>query len=172
MPLDKTYSVGLDASMTSFGVHAYPINHTDAYGLSVGTTPAHGSDTRRVIDTANEVTDILYSLPFKPQIVCIEDYGPINRTSGKIAQRAEMCGIIKHWILLNGIPLIMVSPPSLKKFATNNGKASKEDMLLAAQALGFHANNADEADAFHASRLGEYILMGHDHGTDFTRINP
>jgi Holliday junction resolvasome RuvABC endonuclease subunit len=173
MPLiGKTYSVGLDASMTSFGLYAYPINHSEEYNMSVGTDPKHGPDTRRVIDTADEIIDVMHSLPYAPKIVCIEDYGPINRTSGKVTQRAEMCGIIKQWVLLSGIPLITVTPNSLKKFATTKGNASKEDMLLAAHSLGFYANNADEADAFHAARLGEYILMGYDHGADFTRINP
>lgn len=168
----QTYSVGLDASLTSFGFYAYPINHDEEYNLSLCTTPKDGGDTTRVLALADEIIDVMVCLPYKPQIVCIEDYGPINRTSGKIAQRAEMCGIIKHWTLRYGIPLIMVTPNSLKKFATGKGNASKEQMLIAAAQRGFYANNADEADAYHAACLGEHILTGQDHATDFTRVNP
>lgn len=44
---------------------------------------------------------------------------------------------------------VFVNVMSLKKFATGNGKASKVEMIKAAESkYNFHAKNDDEADAF------------------------
>jgi hypothetical protein len=105
--------------------------------------------------------------------VCIEDYGPINRTSGKIAQRAEMVGIIKHYVLrVLQVPLITVPPTSLKQFATGNGSSKKEAMLNEANKLGYFPNTNDEADAFFCAKLAERVITGGQIGIDFTRTNP
>jgi hypothetical protein len=106
-------------------------------------------------------------------VVCIEDYGPINRMSGKIAQRAEMIGIIKHHVLrVLQVPLITVPPTSLKQFATGNGGSKKEAMLNQANALGYYPDTNDEADAFFCAKLGERVITGGRIGIDFTRTNP
>ena len=45
-----------------------------------------------------------------------------------------------------------VTPSEIKKFATGDGKASKELMIDAARELGYDAPTEHAADAFHAAR--------------------
>jgi len=167
-----SYVVGIDASLTSFGVYCLPTNNSDWYGWSLQSNSKDGDDTSRIMELATDTVSALLSLPLPISIAVFEDYGPINRTSGKITQRAEICGIVKFHLLTWGVPIVMVSPNSLKSFASGNGKASKDAMLTAANKLGYYPDTHDEADAFHAARLGQSILNGDITGASFHRSNP
>ncbi len=170
---DQTFAIGLDASITSFGVYCMPINHNDWYGFSLSTDTKDGSDATRVKLLANEIMDTLSGLPHKPSVFVFEDYGPIGRTSGKITARAELCGILKYHALRTlSIPIIMVTPTALKSFATGNHLAKKEQMLNRAHQFGFYANNHDEADAYFAAKLGFELNEGNKVGVAYTRVNP
>jgi len=63
---------------------------------------------------------------------------------------AELRGVINHGLHSTGIPRVDVHPGTLKVYATGRGRASKQDMLVAARGrLGnhLHAATDDEADA-------------------------
>lgn len=168
---DTTYIIGLDASITSFGVYCAPVAKGEWYAFTIGSTSKAGTDTARVIDIAEEVIAHIEGLNIVMAV--FEDYGPIGRTSGKITARAEICGIIKHHLLrVRKVPVIAVSPPSLKKYATGSGKASKDQVLDAAAQLGFITDCSDEADAFFAASIGRCILQGVRTGASFNRVNP
>lgn len=170
---DQTYSLGLDASLSSFGVYFMPMNHNDWYGFTVITDTKHGSDTRRIIDVADEVLQSIASVEQRVSIATFEDYGPINRTSGKVTQRAEICGILKHHLLrVARVPIVLVPPKSLKQFATGNGNASKDMMRDAAAKFGYFPETDDEADAFFLSQIGARLIAGQRADVSFTRINP
>lgn len=167
-----SYAIGLDASLTSFGVYMLPIKGTgNTYSFTVGTDNKT-SDTWRTLDLATEVIEAIDALPLQ-SIATFEDYGPVGRTSGKITARAEMCGIIKyHLLCVRKVPIILVAPKPLKQYACGNGNAKKEQMLNAANALGVFPATNDEADAFHAARFGRDILAGNAPKFTFQRINP
>ena len=155
---NKTYCVGVDGSLTSTGVYCLPIGHDEWYGWATITNAKSGSDTRRVMDMAADITDCMDNLPYAPACVVFEDYGPINRTSGKVAQRAELCGIIKHHVLrVLRIPVITIPPTSLKQFSTGKGNSDKNAVRTAAAKLNYFPETHDEADAFFAARLGACI---------------
>jgi Holliday junction resolvasome RuvABC endonuclease subunit len=115
----------------------------------------------------------IMNLPHPVSIITFEDYGPVNRTSGKITARAELCGILKQFALRQlGVPIVMIPPNSLKQYATGKGNASKEQMLDAAAKLGYYPDTNDEADAYFAASLGERIIAGNRVGVSFHRVNP
>lgn len=58
----------------------------------------------------------------KYDMVCMEDH------IGSYYDWMDGYGIIKHYLRLNKVPYIMISPTSLKKFA-GTGRATKEDMI-------------------------------------------
>jgi hypothetical protein len=168
----QRYAIGLDPSLTSFGCYFLNLDHGEDYWVSIQSKPDHGSDTRRVIDIANSVLQEIGNLDGQIAVTVMEDYGPINRTSGKITQRAEICGIIKNSLMYGDgprPPLITVPPTSLKEFATTKGNASKGDMLTAANNLGFFPDTNDEADAFFLARIGMRILAGGRLGIVYTK---
>ncbi|WP_244191224.1 polynucleotidyl transferase [Ralstonia insidiosa] len=55
--------------------------------------------------------------------------------------------ILESWAAANNIPLYGVGVGTIKKHATANGRATKEDMVAAAQALGVHVIDDNHADA-------------------------
>jgi len=165
--------VGIDASLTSCGIFALPTVRDEWFGWSVATTTKDGTDTTRIVDMAQSIVEDIENLPGAVLSLTFEDYGPINKFAGKVAQRAELCGIIKYHALWKWkIPVIMVSPPSLKSFATGNGKASKDDMLKASAKFGIYPDTHDEADAHHCARLGLKLHRGEKTGASFHRVNP
>lgn len=158
-------------SLTSFGAYCAPLTDGDWYGWVLQSNARDGSDTRRVIDIAEAFIEDLQKV--KVGIITFEDYGPINRTSGKIAQRAEICGILKYFALTTlRVPVVTVPPTALKSFATGNGRASKEMMLDAAAKHGYYPDTNDEADAFFAARLGSFVANAQKTGVSFTLTNP
>lgn len=58
------------------------------------------------------------------------------------------------------IHTLAVNPLSLKKFATGNGHATKEQMIEAARTIGVDVKSDNIADAIHLARLGERYLRG------------
>jgi Holliday junction resolvasome RuvABC endonuclease subunit len=57
-------------------------------------------------------------------------------------------GVIEAAASLAGLPVIDVAVATIKKFATRDGRASKDMMVRAAQRLGYQGSNEHEADAF------------------------
>lgn len=169
-----SYSVGLDPSLTGFGVYCLPLNgEHDWYGWRLQSTARDGSDTRRVLEITSDIIGCLADLDFPIQSFSFEDYGPIGKTSGKITARAEMCGILKHYALTAlRVPVITVPPNALKQFSTGKGNASKEDMLTEANKHGYYPDTHDEADAYFVARLGRAAITGGNIGVSYERINP
>lgn len=63
---------------------------------------------------------------------------------------AELRGVVHYGLHVRKVPRVDVHPSTLKVYATGNGRASKQDMVLAARGrLGkhLHVTNDDEADA-------------------------
>lgn len=169
------YSIGLDPSLTSFGVALNPIGPVDdeIYHFALQSTAKDGSDQTRI----NTMVDLLYEalgdLDGDIQIAVFEDYGPINKTSGKITARAEICGVLKRYFLTERrIPIVAVAPKSLKSFATGNGNADKKQIINACARFGVYPDTSDEADAYFLSRLGKSILTGTRIGIPYQRYNP
>jgi Holliday junction resolvasome RuvABC endonuclease subunit len=59
-------------------------------------------------------------------VVYIEGYA--FGASGLVFNMAENGGILKHKIWMSGIPMDVVPPTTIKKFATGKGNANKEKM--------------------------------------------
>jgi Holliday junction resolvasome RuvABC endonuclease subunit len=69
-----------------------------------------------------------------------------------------IAGIIEACATHAGLPVVDVAVPTIKKFATGHGKASKMDMIAAAQRMGYKGNNEHEADAVCLLRYAEANL--------------
>jgi len=171
-----SYSIGLDPSLTSFGVHFRPIDgEGEWYGFAVTSEKGKAAaDTHRIFSLYEEVVEAIENLGIeKVSIAVFEDYGPINRMAGKITQRAELCGLLKRYLLtVVKTPVITVTPTALKKFATGTAKAKKDAVMSAAAALGYIFETRDEADAYFAAMLGAHLINGDRIGVEFIRVNP
>lgn len=107
------------------------------------------------------------------EMAAIEDYGQVSKFAGKLTARAELCGILKQYLLRErNVPLITIPPKSLKLYATGNGNAGKKDMLLRASFFGFETSVDDEADAFFCARLALDVFLGKKTGANYVMHKP
>lgn len=124
--------LGLDLSLTSTGATLLRGKLPVAVARFT-TTPADGADVERGEKIACELQDWL-ELNGVPDRIGIEDYAHSKATN--VSRLGELGGCVKRmlWLELGRDPRAVIKMPSstVKKFATGNGRASKEDMVVAA----------------------------------------
>lgn len=90
----------------------------------------------------------------QPDLVVYEGYS-MGKFMGKIFDRAELGGMIKHMLYRRGIPVLLVPPANLKLFATGKGNCDKTLVgVEMARLYGKLFATDDEADAFALLQMG------------------
>lgn len=90
---------------------------------------------------------------FQPILVVIEGHSFGSQGRGKTIL-AELHGVVKNQLLRMEMIYVLVAPPTLKKFATGDGRADKVTMIGAAKQFDRELGTDDEADALHLARFG------------------
>lgn len=121
--------IGLDLSLTSTGVAVAHRGHIVT--ARVVSKPAGGTsaDTAERLQTI--VTGIFNHIPTTEHTrVAIEgpSFGSVN---GKAHERGGLFWLVRTKLARRGIDTIVIPPTSVKKYATENGTASKKDVLAA-----------------------------------------
>jgi Holliday junction resolvasome RuvABC endonuclease subunit len=163
---DRSWCVGLDLSLTDAGLAILPYRPTGrdqpVFLQSIKTGTKDGSHIERMDWIATLIIDTLRSFhgrDHKIQLITIEGYA--YSKSGQTL--AELGGIVKHelWRFFGVSECWMtVVPGEVKRFATGNWNASKQDMIAAAsrdfKSYGDAdlAKNHNVADAIHIARTG------------------
>lgn len=130
-------ALAFDASLTDFGWCASP--------TLTGRIRVKSRDTERLADIRHALEGLIYQ--HAPRVVAIEGYA--YGASQKAHQIGELGGMVRLLLHDHGIPLVVVQPTSIKKYATGKGNAQKDDMVATAiRAFGFAGNNNNEADAY------------------------
>lgn len=154
-------AIGIDASLTSFGLSA--VSPEDHYTMRF-QPKLRG--VMRVDEIYEFVYDTVASLNALLDVrhIVMEDYAP--GVQGRRHAIGEGGGATKLALLhcfsedRLGFPTL-VSPTALKKFVTGKGTAKKNEMLLAVyRKWGIEFSNDDMCDAFALGRLGLAILSG------------
>lgn len=138
--------VALDLSLTSTGWA-----HNDGSAFAVGTfTPGKLRGVERLAHLRGRALSLLNS---GYGMLIIED-GLVRSSSAKVL--GELHGVIKMALHDGGHPPpVLVSPASVKVYATGKGNAGKPDMLSSAiQRLGYTGANPDEVDALWLLAMG------------------
>lgn len=156
--------VGVDASLTATGV-AYCIQGKfDCHVIR--SFPADGSVRDRIKAILASFEDtLLYR-----DIVVFEDFGMVSkfsRSSRNSTDRLELLGAMKFIASRKtGLPYLIVTPTSLKKFFTGNGGASKAEMKRAASSIvGKTIRDDNIADAIGLVVFGRAMLGIGSHRT-------
>lgn len=72
----------------------------------------------------------------------------------------ELLGIVKFFCIVNTVKFVEIPPMTLKKFATNSGKAQKSDMVLKAfKEFKVEGATEDEIDAFFCALVGDCLIF-------------
>jgi Holliday junction resolvasome RuvABC endonuclease subunit len=129
--------MGLDLSITCTGV-SLP-------GGGILTVKPKRKGDARLKEIANSLEDLAGSC--QAELVVIEGLG--GRYLGEASRVIPMLhGAVRLTLMEVKVPYMLLSPSSLKKFATGNGSADKTGMALAAlKRLGREYVTSDECDA-------------------------
>ena len=124
---------------------------------------------RRLSELSHRFETLLRTHPPRPELAVIEGPalgGPGVR--GKLTLAALRAVLLLRLFELE-IPVLEIEPSKLKRYATGNGAARKEQMIAAAEDLGGTPRNDDEADAYLLRHLGRAFLGLEDVTTDHGR---
>ena len=146
-PPDPIY-VGLDLSLTSTGVAIIHRGVATVRRITSKPTPkATTADTAARLDAL--VADIIRSIPVSDQtLVAIE--GPSFGSTGSAAHvLGGLWWIVRHALRVEGLDVVVVAPGTVKKYATGNGNAPKDQVLAAVvrRYPDVDVTGNDEADA-------------------------
>lgn len=156
--------VGIDLSMTRPGIaRIYGTGPGGEY-VSTSTTVFRSSGTRAdtLADRGRRITKLKEQvLTWRNDwttLVVIESPSLGSHTAGTW-DRAGLWWQIVGNLLRQDIPVAEISPLSLKKYATGNGRAEKGEMEDAAERLlGYRLPTNDEADGFFLAQAGAHAL--------------
>lgn len=147
--------LGLDMSLTRSGIALGSAGVIERC-THAATAPPGGAATAfqgvreaRIDFIVREVMCVFDSAP--PDLVVIEDYAHGRATSSSTL--GELGGVLRHELWLRDAPYVLVVSSTVKKHATGDGRASKDDMVAAALPW-WSVDNDDEADALHMVRWG------------------
>lgn len=156
--------VGLDLSTKRIGFAA-----ADGELLSISGHAGASDPYRRLHELQRDLVRAFQLRPPRPDLVVVEDYALAAPGRIALVRLGEIGGIVRTWLFEQDLPVVFVTPSSVKRFATGNGNAKKEQMIARAIELGARGNvNDDEADAFHLRRMGraahglEAPLLAHE----------
>ena len=154
-------TIGIDQSYTSTGIIA--IEDNKILKAKIITSPSGDLIFRRAWDISEEIKSFVKE--FENPIVSIEGLAfAMTGNATRDLAGLQFCIVSKLMFQCNINPII-VAPPTLKKFATGNGKASKDDMInmLPKVAFDYFKNNmklnkskglTDITDAFYLAMYG------------------
>lgn len=127
--------VGLDLSITATGV-----------AWADGTTyvvKSRSAGDRRLLDIVGEVATAIEGRDI--DLVVIEDL-PTHAKAAGITGMVH--GAVRTWLIDEGIPYALITPATLKKYATGSGNAGKPQMAVAAfKRLGRELSDDNQVDA-------------------------
>lgn len=132
-----TNVIGIDPSITATGI-------ADAVGrLSVAGGPAHMGDKR--------LSAISYAVAAVAgnggADLAVIEFLPAHMSGAGITGMVQ--GVVRNVLLELDVPYVLVTPSTLKKYATGRGDADKADMRMALyQRAGIDQRNDDMVDAW------------------------
>jgi Holliday junction resolvasome RuvABC endonuclease subunit len=139
------YYGGVDLSYTGTAIVIIDDNFAVVYQLLFGTPTELVPDEHRQHVISRKVVDAMWA--FNPVLLCIEGYsfgGP------RLAKLVGLGSVVGYNLWRSGYESIeVVQPSSLKLLAAGHGRASKEDMIAAAQRHWPECNDDNLADAYH-----------------------
>ncbi|MCV7230694.1 hypothetical protein [Mycolicibacterium komossense] len=137
----RRYVVGIDPSLKRAGITVLRLDDTGVArpkvlrdtGYSLPESAGYDDHSDRIAVNSRTVYQILDKLPVKPELVLIENMLPPKDGNFSHNERAALWYGIWSGIKARGLPRAVIQPPTLKLWATGNGRAEKEDILAAVQ---------------------------------------
>lgn len=144
------YYIGIDQSLNNVGVC---ILNTKADVIDLMTVKPKLLDDKDEIDRLIFIRNSIYELIklYKTIQFTIEGYA--YDKDYQAHQLGEIGGVLRVLFREQQQPFLVVSPVSLKKFATGNYKASKQEMMDKAKEEGLDIKDDHQADAYFLAKV-------------------
>jgi Holliday junction resolvasome RuvABC endonuclease subunit len=142
---------GIDLSLRATGI-------AHCNGVVEVFTPTHDGASNAGMDRLCEIRDhVIEAVVVDTELAIIEalafDAHDTNRWG------AQLAGIVRAGLYDQEVPFLLVVPGTLKKYATGNGRAGKDQMTNAAQKrLKYEGYDNNEADALWLRAIGLDLL--------------
>lgn len=141
---------GLDVALVSTGVVILDGDEIEEERLiNTAASKAPYADQDRMLSLIGQVFYILEK--WDPAFVGLE--GPAFGAHSPDTRPHEALGVIKCELRKQCFHFETYTPSQVKKHATGNGNASKDQMVLAAREAGVVSSNHNVADAYFVARL-------------------
>lgn len=141
-------AVGLDLSLTRTGV-------ADQRGHVKTIRPGRLSGLERLDFIRHAVLDVIVHPDV--ELIIIEGYA--YAAAHGAHQAGELGGIIRLTVWMANVPHYDIAPTTLKRYATGNGQANKEQVVAnARERLGYGGFDNNEADALWLRAIGMDLL--------------
>lgn len=132
--------VGLDLSMTATGI-------CDVFEQT-STVKSRATGDRRLVD----ITNAVLAAATLADLAVIEDL-PTHAKSAGITGMVH--GAVRAALITAGIPYVLITPASVKKYATGKGNAGKPDMAVALfKRAGVEVGDDNQVDAWWLRAMG------------------
>jgi crossover junction endodeoxyribonuclease RuvC len=138
--------VGIDQSLNGTGLCL-----RDANDIVHATQTVDSGKLRDVERLAYVKARVTSFLSDRVKFVAFEGYS--YNSVGRVFELGEIGGVLRLLVHEHRLSYVVIPPASLKKFATGNPRAEKEDMVEAAQRAGFDTEDDNQADAFFLSQI-------------------
>lgn len=157
--------VGIDQSYSGFAVVALSNDLTATVQRKAFPLAKYGDGVDRRLTMGRWLMEVLTGLP-PIKHVAMEGYAYAAKGDA-VTKMGELGATVKDALRLHpSLPSpicypTIVTPGSLKKFATGSGAAKKAEILKAVyQKWGFDTNDDNEADAYTVARLAHLLVYG------------
>lgn len=150
-----TVVLGVDLAFTCTGVGVRRDDGVLTFSVRTPADVARVFREMRIVDMVMPWVDLT-----QPMLCMVEAVyqGRFGRTSLDLSGLHD---VLVYEFVRRGIRVGVVSPKTLKSFATGGGAASKKEMLAAAQAsLGVKCANHNEADGLWLATMGVVAMGG------------
>lgn len=142
--------VGLDLSLTSTGIARLDTHGTELFTAAL--KPGDRRDWARrdwILDAINEHLD--------GAVLAVVEGIAYGARFGKPHERAGLWWLVANRVRHRGLELATAAPKSVKAYATDNGDATKKQMVAAARrSFPLFDGGNDEADALWLAEMGAH----------------
>jgi len=149
--------VGIDPSLTSTGVVVIKDGIVAEQHAIVSKPPKEktpATEAERLMKIRDSIRTFVM-MDRKPSLVLVEGLAFTARNTSALVQLAGLNYFIREILIQGKVPFVIVSPTSLKKFATGKGNVDKNLIMMEVyKRWNFSPENSDVCDAFVLAQIG------------------
>lgn len=150
-----TTTVGIDQSLTNTGIFTL-ISSSDPHYIAI--KPAFDGDKIGRLASIRSMVQMRL-MSERPDLVIMEDYAYAIGDSSRSCSLGELGGVIRLVVYDLKLPLLIVNPSQLKKFASGKSQIDKPHVMLQVyKRYGLEPIDDNHADAYVLARIGQAYL--------------